>query len=248
MKNFLKSVYHRLFGKKANFWIHHWLKWEPAQNSIEHILSLSAPSIRKAVQVGSNDGFSGDPLYRYIITNRWRAILVEVDPRNFRKLQHLHRKNARVLCKNIAIDAEKGVRTFYTVHDKTGKAPQWVNQLGSFNRDVILKSKGSVPWLESCIEEVKVETDTFMNIVAENDFADLDLIHIDTEGYDYEIIKTINFGVISPRVVMFEHRHLSEANRDAINVLFERMGYRRFSDKFDTLYFRELPVLLAHGY
>ena len=38
---------------------------------------------------------------------------------------------------------------------------------------------------------------------------DISFILIDTEGYDYEIIKLIDFEKYKPSILIFEHKHLS---------------------------------------
>jgi hypothetical protein len=39
------------------------------------------------------------------------------------------------------------------------------------------------------------------------------LLHVDTEGYDYEVLKTLDFGRHAPLSIFIEHRHLSDAHK-----------------------------------
>lgn len=54
----------------------------------------------------------------------------------------------------------------------------------------------------------------------------IDLLHIDTEGYDFEILKTIDFSVIQPAVILYETKHLSPCDQQASVELLSRYGYQ----------------------
>ncbi|MBK7697246.1 MAG: FkbM family methyltransferase [Saprospiraceae bacterium] len=41
----------------------------------------------------------------------------------------------------------------------------------------------------------------------------IDLLHIDTEGYDWEILKQLRLAKYFPRPIIFEHKHLSPSKR-----------------------------------
>lgn len=56
-----------------------------------------------------------------------------------------------------------------------------------------------------------VQCITFDTLVQRNRVKRIDLLQIDTEGFDFEIIKMINFDRIKPRILQFEHRHLTKA-------------------------------------
>jgi FkbM family methyltransferase len=52
--------------------------------------------------------------------------------------------------------------------------------------------------LEPIIVECVVETRTFGELLARHGIQEIHLLHIDTEGYDYEILKTV-FAVLLRR-------------------------------------------------
>ena len=39
-------------------------------------------------------------------------------------------------------------------------------------------------------------------------FEDFDLLHIDAEGSDYEVFKSLNFPLIKPKIIIIEHKHM----------------------------------------
>lgn len=92
------------------------------------------------LQIGSNDGISGDPLYRFINDYNWKGILVEPVPFLFEKLERNYiDKKENLIFLNIAISAEnEGQKDFFSIDEKyRGKLPDWYFQLGTFYKNVL---------------------------------------------------------------------------------------------------------------
>ena len=74
------------------------------------------------------------------------------------------------------------------------------------------------------------------------------ILQIDTEGYDYEILKTVPFEHMQPAVVYFEHLHLSkEDNQEAVRLL-KIHGYHVFQfggDYFGVRSLRGIRLLIV---
>jgi hypothetical protein len=62
----------------------------------------------------------------------------------------------------------------------------------------------------------------------------VDLLAIDTEGYDAEIIRHIDFGAYRPRLLEYEHYHLPPDEREGCRNLLENLGYETLEEGFDT--------------
>jgi hypothetical protein len=72
-------------------------------------------------------------------------------------------------------------------------------------------------------------------MIQRNQVQQIDLIHIDTEGYDYEILKQIDFDKYQPDIILYEHKHLeNKVYKSSIRMLKER-GYKLFIHQGDTL-------------
>ncbi len=54
----------------------------------------------------------------------------------------------------------------------------------------------------------------------------VDLIQIDAEGYDWPIIRSIDFARLRPRILRFEYRHMLGRDADACLALLADHGYR----------------------
>lgn len=61
---------------------------------------------------------------------------------------------------------------------------------------------------------------TFEDLMTKHNVNDISFILIDTEGYDYEIIKLIDFEKYKPCILIFEHKHLSVSDyKNCLNLL-----------------------------
>ena len=58
----------------------------------------------------------------------------------------------------------------------------------------------------------------------------VDLIQIDAEGYDWPIIRSIDFARLRPRILRFEYRHMSHATRMRASPCWRTAGYRFIVD------------------
>ena len=198
-------------------------------DAIEKILeNLSkAYSEINFLQIGSNDGISGDPLNFFINNYNWKGVLVEPIPFLFKQLQlnYAHRKD-RLTFLNVAVgEKDKAEMIIYVFDEKfKGQIPDWYYQLGSFYKDVIYKH--DIPNVDHYIIEKKVPLQTIQTIIeASPSGKNIELLHIDTEGYDFEILKTVNFSELLPKVILVEYIHLNETNIKQMISLLKINGF-----------------------
>ncbi len=188
------------------------------------------------VQIGSNDGEKHDPIHLAVTSNDWRGVLVEPVPYVFRRLQTNYAAYPALHLENVAIAPQSGEMTFYYLEQATGDEalPTWYDELGSFNKDVILKHADRIPDLAKRISSMPVPCLSFDELCRRNNIDDVNLLHIDTEGFDFEIIRSIDFTQHRPCLLIFEHKHLSAADRQDCLKLLDSAGYSCFSERFDT--------------
>lgn len=193
-----KSIHNTLFPKIhiPAYWIDRYVKNSPCD----------------IVQIGSNDGKTGDPIYDLIMTKtKWKAVLVEPVPYLFERLKKNYPSDPRIRFENAAInDGTK--QSFYFVNikgeDKPKNLPNWHDQLGSFDRKNIVNHLDGT--LEPFIEEMEVNGLTLAKLFEKNGVENLKLLHMDTEGYDWKILSQLDLKKHQPAVLFFEHKHLSE--------------------------------------
>ncbi len=207
----VKSIYSVLMPKKSypTFWINRYLKNTP--------LSI--------VQIGSNDGVSGDPIFELIKKNsKWKVLFVEPVPYLFSKLKKNYSYDPRFVFENVAIN-DGTTQVFYSVQEDANKhianLPPWYDQLGSFNRDNLTNHLDGI--LAPYIVASNVNGITLDGLFTKNKIIGLDLLHIDTEGYDFKILSQLDLNKYSPTIILFEHKHLNVAEKkDAVNFLKEK--------------------------
>lgn len=189
------------------------------------------------IQIGANDGIALDPLREAIAQAHWAGIMVEPVPYVADRLRANVDGNPRVTVEMVAITEEDGEREFYHL----AEAPpddtvwEWYHALGSFDRDVLLKHVGLIPDIESRLVTTTVPCITFDTLCARHGLSKVDVIQIDTEGYDHVILGLIDLELYQPKIVMYEHMHLPRSVRFDLEDRFRTSGYEFFSDWMDTI-------------
>ena len=82
------------------------------------------------------------------------------------------------------------------------KLPSFAQGIASFNKEHFKKS--NIP--QNAIIEEKIACTSINDLMTKYKISDIDLLQIDTEGYDKEIIFDIDFTKISPSIIRFEHQ------------------------------------------
>jgi len=175
------------------------------------------------LQVGGFDGGPGDPIHPLVERHHLRGVIVEPQGAAFEALRARYAPHPMVKLVNAAIDRQDGHRDFYSTARESQKA--------SFNRAHLLKN-GIGP--EQIVTHV-VRTVTIATLLAEVELPRVDLIQIDTEGYDFEVIKAIDVANRRPAIIRFEQEHLSEADCDECVAMLASHGYRFISERRDLI-------------
>jgi len=180
------------------------------------------------VKVVANDGLTGDPCSDILMSDkRWRGLLIEPVPYCFERLKANFPDQNRFVLEQIAIGTGGAELPFFCVDSSAREMfpelPDWFDQLGSFDRHHILKHLGGV--LEPYVLEIPVAVSTLTEILERNRLRDVHLLHIDTEGHDYEALKTLDFSKYRPVIIFIEHKHLSAQDKKDMAALLVSQGY-----------------------
>ncbi len=229
----LKSGYKKLiFDLSANaslltrFFYRNFYK--PKKGSLAALLDAYSRANTEVVfvQVGANDGFFHDPLYKFIIRDKWRGVMLEPQEYVFNTfLKKLHKRTPNVYPLNAALDITDGDKTIYKIAFSKSR---WATGLTSFRKEVIEEAI-STGHVERCakrygetlpsniqdyIAEEKIQCISVQTLCNKYQIQKLNWLQIDAEGYDYEIIKMFNIEKTKPSVIAFEHSHLSAQDRN----------------------------------
>ena len=190
------------------------------------------------VEIGANDGEKYDHLSHLIRSGEWRGIMVEPVPYIFARLKSNYGSVPGVILENAAIADRDSRLPFYHVAQLDEKelaaVPDWYDGIGSFLLDTILSHREKIPGLEDRIVKTEVPCMTFQSLCVKHGVDKVDLVLIDTEGYDFEVIKGIDFAVHRPRLLIYEHFHLPSAERARCRRQLEGLGYETKEEGFDT--------------
>jgi FkbM family methyltransferase len=187
------------------------------------------------VQVGAHDAQAGDPIALYVERDGWRGVLVEPVREVFARLRKRYANRNDLAFENAAVAETDGTRTFYRLDEKAREAYELADQLGSLQRDVVLGHAEQVPNIDDHLEKIEVPCVSFPTLLRRHDVDRVDLLHLDTEGYDAILLRSFPWEIFQPRLVLYEHKHLDDAARQESEDLLDDLGYDLTRSRSNTL-------------
>lgn len=204
----------------------------------DFVMNRGGPDGVVFLQVGANDGCHG-PLSHYISNHHWRGLLVEPQDYYFQKLEAVYSSEEEISLLNAAVSHESGQKTLYSVADpEADDMPSWAGGIASFHRDTLLSHAGQIPNLEERINSTPVDTYHLMELVKKEGLSDLDLLQIDVEGFDAEVVKMVDFDIVQPSIIQFEHEHLSNSDHNSAVDYLVSNGFKVARSGIDTVAYR----------
>lgn len=213
--------------------------YKPKEGSLAEVIDLFSKIIGNVsfIQVGANDGFDHDPIHAFIKRDKWKGILLEPQKHIYETyLKKLHAKTKDIFTVNAALDKNDTERQMHRISFSNAR---WATGLTSFNRSVIEKEiqSGYVARMARK-ENIEVPADKNAFIISEtvrcispetllsaHRIDSLDLLQIDTEGFDFEVIKMFEIDRRKPKMIIFEHKHLKQEDFNACMHLLQGNNY-----------------------
>jgi FkbM family methyltransferase len=192
------------------------------------------------IQVGANDGKAFDPVRQFIETHKTPALLVEPLPDMAAQLRNNYEGAPGVVIENVAIGKASGRLTLYRIDSAATGMPAWAHCVASFDKSLILAHR-YMPDVEknafvAAIVEEPVSVSTFAEVLDRHpSFRTASVLQVDTEGHDRIVVETAIEAGLKPKLINFEHRHLSFADQDGCRRYLAARGYRFASIGNDTL-------------
>lgn len=174
------------------------------------------------VDIGANDPVRFNNTKRFY-RRGWRGINIEP---NFIQFQKLCMDRPEDINLNIGIAETEGTLKFYKMFPDTVSTFSAVEHRASLQRGLELDS----------IIEVPVQK--LATIFKEKSVENIDFLSIDTEGYDYAVLKSNNWKKYRPRVICIESIPRSkDARTEKQHVFLTDHGYKRaFRNKTNDIY------------
>lgn len=200
---------------------------------------------RVLVQIGVYDGIDE---FNCIVKHSAPSKLILVEPNKDMNptIKHSYRHMKNWVIENVAItEVTKGeVELVHPVH------------IGRSNHQFYNKCFSLLPmddWGDN-FKKVKVQSMSFMDLCAKHKITNIHFLQIDTEGYDAEIIKSIDFSKVEIDIIKYENwdfpeecftRYGEKKKQYGINgmqqvkVLLEGLGYTLDEGKADIIAVKE---------
>lgn len=189
------------------------------------------------VQVGANDGGEWDPVAQSVRFFHLNALLIEPVGYLFMSLKHNyapHGHHCRL--EKLAIGNQTGTVTINGIAaDKLKGLPGWAAQISSLRKDVLLKHGGLINGLHDKITQEEVAIQPLSAVLKAHAITQIDYLQIDAEGYDAEVIKSIDFNDVQIRVLSFENKHLKPDENGEVEGLLTHKGFSLLVARGDTL-------------
>lgn len=189
--------------------------------AIEHLADARDEPVR-FVQVGANDGRSGDPLRELIAAGRLQGLLVEPQPEPFERLRRRHQDADGLHFAPVAVTERDGPVTLYTDPERS--------TLGTLEPD-----RNLIRDRRRRAVELTVEGLTFDSLADRYGIDGFELLQLDTEGFDYKILRQVPLDEHGVQIVNLEYYCLPVAERRAAGELLARAGFALLYGEADLL-------------
>ena len=188
-------------------------------------------NISSFVQVGAHDGEMHDPLRKFILANNWHGLLIEPQKKMIDKCKHNYRNLDNLIYINCAVHPYKKNIELFKVNDpKDYSHTGWAS---------IIPNRFDNTQYENNFIVENVEARHLMDIIQDNNVNSIDILQIDTEGFDAEVIKMFDFNSFSPLLIQYEHLHITVIERELINNEMYLFGYYSIIKKNDVILIRK---------
>ncbi|MFH6999063.1 FkbM family methyltransferase [Flavobacterium sp. FlaQc-57] len=185
------------------------------------------------VQVGANDGISFDFLYDFVIKRKSEGVVIEPVKEYFTELTYNYRAFPEIIKVNKAVHPTERLIVINKISPSAiQKYPDWVKGIASLDSEHHLKT--GIDSNDIIQEEVKANS--LMSILYHNlKNKKIDYFQVDTEGFDFEILKGLNFESYRPFMIKYEKVNLKASDQNQLKVYLKRHGYFLFDEFGDTI-------------
>lgn len=191
------------------------------------------------LQIGGNDGQQTDFVNKAVNNENIIFHIVEPIPLYFQELKNYYKNNTNVYTYNYAITNTSG-HDYINYIPPHENMPIWLKGCSSFFTDRNVLS-GFCNWdengepynpydnlevmsyIKNNTVKLQVNCLTFNDFIQIHNIQHIDILVIDTEGYDYHIFKQINLDKFNIRLIIIEYDNQTGfAKKDIVNILKQK--------------------------
>jgi FkbM family methyltransferase len=193
------------------------------------------------LEIGAMDGVHHDALYPHVVAHpEWEGLLVEPLPDMFKKLKATYKDRKNLKFEQAAIAENAGVALITRIPPtKVNKeCPDWADGISTLRPEKhIISQYGSLR--QHTVQE-KIRTMTFAELAEKQKLTQMDLLQIDTEGYDRIIFDQIWAAGFRPVIIKLEALYMQYMEILELQYMLGQEGYICTLQGEDIIAYRDL--------
>ena len=191
---------------------------------------------------------NGSGLEQLILEKKNKVLLIEPVNYNLQSLKSRFKNLENIIFEKVGISDERNQIKFYYVKESSVKklGKEWASGIGSFKKKHLLDhQRKRFQITESDIEEESVNILVFEDLLIKYNINEIDYLFIDTEGFDYRIIKSIDFNKVKINKIKFEYKHLDDTFKYQVRLVelrknFSLLNYREIDFDDENITFEKI--------
>tara|TARA_Y100001936_G_scaffold35732_1_gene33795 strand:- start:777 stop:1520 length:744 start_codon:yes stop_codon:yes gene_type:complete len=191
-------------------------------------------NISNLIQIGANDGKRHDHLNYFIKKFKINSVLVEPITDCFNELKKNYLDYNFVKLENSAIGVNNELSYLFQVNKKgLNFYHDDIKGLNSFDINHLLKHGVK----KKHINKTKISSISILELIRKYNINQLDLLCVDTEGYDDKIVNEFLISTNLKPLIIFEYIHIKNKSLKELLNLLNTKNYKFFSIKEDLICF-----------
>jgi FkbM family methyltransferase len=161
--------------------------------------------LKTLLQIGANDGERFDELNYFIKKYKIKSVLVEPINKYFNELKNNYLNYEFVKIENSAVSVNNEISYLFMVNDKNiNKYDEHIKGINSFEIEHLIKHSVK----KNHIEKKKINSLSVTDLINKYNIDELDLLYVDTEGYDGKIVYEFIKNTKLKPIIIFEYIHI----------------------------------------
>jgi FkbM family methyltransferase len=182
------------------------------------------------LQIGAHDGLSYDPISSYIRRFHWKGLLVEPQPSIFKKLQENYHDENQLLFENSALARRDGSIELHCFANASSE--DHASMLASTRKHyLVFNGDGH----RGSLKTITVPALTLKSLLEKHQVERVNILQIDTEGFDFEIIAMIDFQRFKPDIIHYENNFLNRRQKSECARILGDQKYSLLNLGIDTI-------------
>jgi FkbM family methyltransferase len=195
------------------------------------------------LQIGAADGRRYDPIFHFVRRYGWTGVLVEPLPDIFEMLKANYAGQGGLVFENAAVTEKDERREIHRVPLESvggGSVPGWAFGASTLVPDKTRFARRNSPAplhdaLSAAAITEEVRCLSLTSVLDKHAVERIDVLQLDTEGYDARILRQLDLARYRPSVINMEWQWLDEAERNEVSARLRAEGYSLHGCEADLL-------------